>query len=75
MMSLTIMTRLSSKGVPWKAKGAGKKSSMLGGSKPLPSEDAGSAPTAPAARIALVITSPPRIRTRRPAEERPHMPA
>ena len=75
MMSLTIMTRLSSKGVPWKAKGAGKKSSMLGGSKPLPSEDAGSAPTVPAARIALVITSPPRIRTRRPAEERPHMPA
>ena len=61
MMSLTIMTRLSSKGVPWKAKGAGKKSSMLGGSKPLPSEDAGSAPTVPVATIALVITSPPRI--------------
>ena len=59
MMSLTIMTRLSSKGVPWRAKGAGKKSSILGGSKPLSPEDAGRAPTILVARIALVITSPP----------------
>lgn len=59
MISRTIMMRLSSKGVPTKAKLSGKKSEIEGGSKPSTSLAAGASADRLAARAALLITRPP----------------